>query len=261
MILGLLIISAGLIQTGVVDLVGRTIFDLAGRNPAVFLPVIMVAAAAFSAFMSNTAATAFFVPLVIGYAARIGESPSKFLLPLAFASILTSSVTLISTSTNWLVSDLLTPYQQAPMACFEMARSAFRSPCRHPLCVGDRRALIPQRDDQKAEEKIGDRKYQADVLVLGGRPLIGKSSRRRNSPRRGAEGLKLIRDEETIRARRSWPISSWHAATTVHRRAARRSAQDQDIEGVDFKADVQLADRTTKREATIVECCCFRARR
>src|SRR5262245_3444878 len=78
MILGLLIISAGLIQTGVVDIAGRYIFDFAGRNPAVFLPVIMVSVAVVSAFMSNTAATAFFVPLVIGYAARIGASPAKF---------------------------------------------------------------------------------------------------------------------------------------------------------------------------------------
>ena len=91
------------------------------QNPAIFLPVIMVSVAIVSAFMSNTAATAFFVPLVIGYAAKIGVSPSKFLLPLAFASILTSSVTLISTSTNLVVSDLLTRYQQAPMGMFELA--------------------------------------------------------------------------------------------------------------------------------------------
>ncbi|NJO24061.1 MAG: hypothetical protein HC868_15505 [Sphingomonadales bacterium] len=100
MILGLLIMSAGLIQTGAVEITGRYVFDLAGRNPAVFLPLIMVSVATVSTFMSNTAATAFFVPLVIGYAAKIGESPSKFLLPLAFASILASSVTLISTSSQ-----------------------------------------------------------------------------------------------------------------------------------------------------------------
>jgi di/tricarboxylate transporter len=69
--------SAGLIQTGVVEIVGRYVFDLAGRNPAIFLPVIMISVAVVSAFMSNTAATAFFVPLVIGYASKIGVSPSQ----------------------------------------------------------------------------------------------------------------------------------------------------------------------------------------
>ena len=154
MILGLLVMSAGLIQTGVVEIAGRYVFDLAGRNAAVFLPVIMLAVAAVSAFMSNTAATAFFVPLVIGYASRIGVSPSRFLLPLAFSSILTSSVTLISTSTNLVVSDLLTRYQQPPMGMFELA------PVGIPIAVvgilyvwvvGVR--LIPQRENQKAEEQ------------------------------------------------------------------------------------------------------------
>ena len=42
MILGLLIMSAGLIQTGVVEITGRFVFDLAGRNADIFLPVIMV---------------------------------------------------------------------------------------------------------------------------------------------------------------------------------------------------------------------------
>src|SRR5687767_2740292 len=60
MILGLLIMSAGLIQTGVVDVAGTYVFGIAGRNQAVFLPLIMTAVATVSAFMSNTAATAFF---------------------------------------------------------------------------------------------------------------------------------------------------------------------------------------------------------
>ena len=130
MILGLLIMSAGLIQTGVVDIAGRYIFDVAGSNPAVFLPVIMVSVATLSAFMSNTAATAFFVPLVIGYAAQHRREPvASFLLPLAFASILTSSVTLISTSTNLVVSDLLTPTtSRRRWACSRWRRSASRSP-------------------------------------------------------------------------------------------------------------------------------------
>ena len=136
----------------------------------------MLAVAAVSAFMSNTAATAFFVPLVIGYASRVGVSPSRFLLPLAFSSILTSSVNLISTSTNLVVSDLLTRYQQPPMGMFELA------PVGIPIAVvgilyvwvvGVR--LIPQRENQKAEAAIGQRKYQADVVIGETSPLIGKS--------------------------------------------------------------------------------------
>ena len=257
MILGLLIISAGLLQTGVVDIAGRYIFDFAGKNPAVFLPVIMVSVATVSAFMNNTAATAFFVPLVIGYAARIGESSSKFLLPLAFASILTSSVTPISTSTNLVVSDLLTRYQQAPMGMFEMAPVGIPIAIAGILyvwAIGVR--LIPQRDDQKAEEKIGDRKYQADVLVVKGSPLIGKSLKEANiTADGGLKAVKLIRDGETIRGDKKLADIELKSGDELFIEGQRADLlKIKDIEGLDFKADVHLADPDgEKKEATIVE--------
>jgi di/tricarboxylate transporter len=108
MILGLLIMTAGLAHTGIVDAAGRSILEYAGRNPTLLVPAIMLSVAVLSAFMSNTAATAFFIPVVLGFAAKTGTSASRYLLPLAFASILTSSVTLISTSTNIVVSELMT---------------------------------------------------------------------------------------------------------------------------------------------------------
>ena len=257
MILGLLIMTVGLVQTGVVEIAGRYVFEFAGRNPAVFLPLIMVSVAVLSAYMSNTAATAFFVPLVIGYAAKIGTSPSRFLLPLAFSSILTSSVTLISTSTNLIVSDLFTNYRQAPMGMFEMA------PVGIPIAiagilyvwlVGVR--LIPQRENQKPEEKIGERTYQADIMVAEDSPLIGKSLKDAHlTEDAGLSVVKVVR------------------GGTAHRRAALETlelaASDElfieglradllkikDIKGLDFKADVHLAnpDEEEKEEKTIVE--------
>jgi di/tricarboxylate transporter len=257
MILGLLVMSAGLIQTGVVEIAGRRIFDLAGRNPAIFLPVIMVSVAAVSAFMSNTAATAFFVPLVIGYAAKIAVSPSKFLLPLAFASILTSSVTLISTSTNLIVSDLLTRYQQPPMGMFEMA------PVGIPIAVigilyvwliGVR--LIPQREDQKAEGKIGERKYQADVIVAEEGPLIGKSLKQAKIAGDGAlTVVKLIRGKDTLRGAKKLAELELFAGDELVIEGQRADLlKIKDIKGLDFKADMHPADpKDEKDETTIVE--------
>lgn len=257
MILGLLIMSAGLIQTGVVEITGRYVFDLAGRNPAVFLPLIMVSVAIVSAFMSNTAATAFFVPLVIGYASKIGESPSKFLLPLAFASILTSSVTLISTSTNLVVSDILTRYEQPPMGMFELA------PVGIPIAIvgilyvwliGMR--LLPQREDQKPEEKIGERKYQADVVVAPDSPLIGKSTKdAKLTDGSGFSIVKLMRDSETIRGQKRLADMELKAGDELLMEGLRADLlKIKDIEGLDFKADVHLADPgAEKDETTIVE--------
>jgi len=251
------VMSAGLIQTGVVEIAGRFVFDLAGRNPAIFLPVIMVSVATVSALMSNTAATAFFVPLVIGYAAKIGASPSRFLLPLAFASILTSSVTLISTSTNLIVSDLLTRYQQPPMGMFELA------PVGIPIAVlgilyvwlvGVR--LIPEREDQRAEEKVGERKYQADVVVVEGGPQVGKSLEDANiRVDAGFTVVKLVRGMETVRSGRKLADLELQSGDELLIEGLRADLlKIKDIEGLDFKADVHLADPDADQEkATIVE--------
>ena len=255
MILGLLIMSAGLIQTGVVEIAGRYVFEIAGQNPRVFLPLIMVSVAGVSAFMSNTAATAFFVPLVIGYAAKVGESPSRYLLPLAFSSILTSSVTLISTSTNLVVSDLLTRYQQPPMGMFELA------PVGIPIAivgilyvwlVGVR--LIPQRDDQKAEEEIGERTYQADIVVVEGGPLVGKSFKdAKITADAGLTVVKLVRGEDTVRGEKKLSDLELQAGDELFIEGLRADLlKIKDIAGLDFKADVHLVDAEGEKEATTI---------
>jgi di/tricarboxylate transporter len=85
LILGLLIMTATLVRTGVVDGVGSVLQRVAGRRPTVLLVAVMVGAGLLSAFVSNTAATALFLPIVLGLARRQGASPSGLLLPLAFA--------------------------------------------------------------------------------------------------------------------------------------------------------------------------------
>jgi di/tricarboxylate transporter len=255
MILGLLIMSAGLIQTGVVDIAGSYVFNIAGRNSAIFLPVIMVSVAGVSAFMSNTAATAFFVPLVIGYASKIGASPSKFLLPVAFASILTSSVTLISTSTNLVVSGMLTRYGQPPMGMFELSPVGIPIAIAgifYMLTIGIR--LIPQRENQKAEEEIGERKYQADVVIVKDSPLVGKTPQQAKiTPDAGLMVVKLIRGPNALEKKlKDLELQAGDELIIEGMRADLLKIKD--LKGLDFKADVHLADPDAEEATlTIVE--------
>jgi di/tricarboxylate transporter len=258
MIFGLLVMSAGLVQTGVVDIAGRRLFNLAGSNPAVFLPLMMASVASVSAFMSNTAATAFFVPLVLGYAKKINASPSRFLLPLAFASILTSSVTLISTSTNLIVSELFTRYQQPPMGMFELA------PVGIPIAVagilyiwlvGER--LLGQRGDQKADEELGERIYQADVIVTEGSPLTGKSLKEAKLSGDASDFrvVKVLRGSQSLRGGTTdFMLQEGDELFIEGRRADLLKIKN--IEGLDFKADVHLVkpeEKKKEKEMAIVE--------
>lgn len=120
MILGLLILTASLVRTGVVQLLSRRILRRVGDNENQLYWVLMGTAGILSAFMSNTATAAFFVPMTIGLSQRLKIHASRLLMPLAFATILASSITLVSTSTNVVVSGLMTEYGLPPIGMFEL---------------------------------------------------------------------------------------------------------------------------------------------
>jgi di/tricarboxylate transporter len=177
LILGLLILTATLVRTGVVELVGQAIQQRIGKSPNRMLVVIMSASAGLSAFISNTAATAFFIPIVIGLSRRARVSASQMLMPLAFASILASSVTLIGTSTNVVVSGLMTQYGMPPMGMFEL--SVVGLPIvviglAYMFFLG--RRLIPVRDvPEELTEEYNLSPFLTEIMILPNSSLIGKT--------------------------------------------------------------------------------------
>jgi di/tricarboxylate transporter len=177
MILGLLILTETLVHTGLVDAVGRWLLHLIGNSTARLQSMILVAPAVMSAFMSNTASTAFFLPIVLGLSRRSHISPSKLLMPLAFAAILAGSVTLIGTSTNLVVNGLMQQYGLEPMTIFEL------TPVGLPITIAGLiymavigRRLIPDHtapgDHETATEK---ELYFTEITVPAGSTLVGKT--------------------------------------------------------------------------------------
>jgi di/tricarboxylate transporter len=255
MILGLLIMTAGLAQTGVVDFAGRKLVELIGRSEVYMLPAIMVSVALLSAFISNTAATAFFIPIVLGFAAKSGVSPSKYLLPLAFASIVTSSVTLISTSTNLVVSDLMARQQMQPMGMFELA------PVGIPIAVlgliymwfvGVR--MMPERPRDASLDDVGERDYQTELVVLPDSPLIGKRVvETRLGESSGLRVTSILREGTRL----SVPAADvvLQAGDDLNVTGKRADVlKVKEIQGIELRADVHHADEDiAKEDLTIVE--------
>ena len=175
MILGLLVLTAALIQTGLVDYLGREILSRVGNDSGRFLILLMVAAAALSAFMSNTGATAFLLPIVLSISRQMKVSPSKLLMPLAFASILASSVTLIGTSTNLVISGLLVNSGLEPLGMFEL--TVVGLPILvvglvYMLTIGKK--LIPDRGfnpDYTADFEL--QPYLTEIEILPDSPMVG----------------------------------------------------------------------------------------
>lgn len=245
MILGLLIMTAALMRTGVMDLVGRWIVRHAGDSARRLQTVVMTGAAGLSAFMSNTAATAFFVPITFGIARRAKISPAKLLMPLAFATILAGTITLIGTSTNLVVSGLLTQYKLAPMGMFELA------PVGIPITLAGLvymmtlgRRIIPDRF--RPEEIAGTaqsmRAYLTEVLVLPESKLIGQTIAESGLGRDlDLTALRIVRNKtESIPARAETVINE--GDVILVQGASEDILKIKDVAGIDIKADVKLAD-------------------
>lgn len=177
LLLGLLIMTAALMRTGVVEVVSRKFMQFTSKRPGSLLPATMVAVALLSAVINNTAAAAFFLPVILGLSQRSTLSASRLLMPMAFAAILASSVTLVSTSTNIVVSGLMTQAGLPPIGMLEL------TPVGVPVLVvgilymfffGQR--LIPERSaPDTLTETFGLRPFLAELRIAPGSPLAGNT--------------------------------------------------------------------------------------
>jgi di/tricarboxylate transporter len=156
---------------------GRAILRSAGTEFNRLFAIITTSAAALSSIISNTASTAFLLPAVIGLAGRAKVSASRLLMPLAFSTILASSITLVSTSTNIVISGLLTQYGLSPLGMFELA------PVGIPVAIVGLlylyfigRRLIPDRSTAAdLSESFGSRLYFTEIIILPDSPLVDKT--------------------------------------------------------------------------------------
>lgn len=253
MILGFFIMTAALSHTGIVDTVGRWILAHAGKRPFLLLAIIMISVSTLSVFISNTAATAFFVPVVLGIAAHNNTSPSRLLLPLAFASILTSSVSLISTSTNIVISELMVRAGERPMGMFELAPVGIPiaiAGIAYMLSIGLR--LMPDRGrDAASPEELGMRDYTADLVVSEGSPLVGTPLQ--DSPVGKDTGFAIVRLLRAGKPVTGKEAASLEAGDVIVVEGRRRDLlRVKDTPGLELKADLHLAN-PDEGETTIVE--------
>ena len=101
------ILSSGLTQTGVANIIGRLVLKVSGRSESSIIAVIMVSAGVMSAFMNNVAVAALMLPVIMDISRQTGHASSRLLLPLAYGSLLGGLMTKIGTPPNLIVSEML----------------------------------------------------------------------------------------------------------------------------------------------------------
>jgi di/tricarboxylate transporter len=172
------LISQGLIRTGAVGYIGEKVIALSRGNANLAVFVVLFIVGVSSAFINNTPVVVLFIPIVLSLSCDFDFSPSKFLIPVSYASILGGTCTLIGTSTNIIVSDLSAQHGHGALGMFEL--SVLGVPIAVLgllfLMVAAPR-LMPGRRSPVCQLKNGQQKrYLAEFLIPKGSPLIGTST-------------------------------------------------------------------------------------
>ncbi len=101
---GMYVVSVGVSRTGAVAFLGEAFSRFADRGRRRIVGGMMVVVAVMSAFINNTAVVLFCLPIVLAMCERKDHPPSRYLIPLSFASIFGGMMTLVGTSTNLVVA-------------------------------------------------------------------------------------------------------------------------------------------------------------
>ncbi|MFZ3389629.1 SLC13 family permease [Buttiauxella gaviniae] len=107
LIAALFIIGDGLVRTGVATKMGSWLVDVAGSSETKMLVLLMLTVAGLGAFMSSTGVVAIFIPVVLSVSMRMKTSPSRLMMPLSFAGLISGMMTLVATPPNLVVNSEL----------------------------------------------------------------------------------------------------------------------------------------------------------
>jgi len=116
------LISKGMIRTGAVGFISQKVLKYSRGRPNLAMVVILAIVGSASAFINNTPVVVLFIPIVLSLSCELEVSPSQFLIPISYASILAGTCTLIGTSTNIIISDLSARHGFGPLQMFELSR-------------------------------------------------------------------------------------------------------------------------------------------
>ena len=113
LIAALFVIGEGLVRTGVAQRLGDWLLQRAGRSETRLLVLLMSVVAGLGAFMSSTGVVAIFIPVGLRIAQSTGMAPSRLMMPLSVAALISGMMTLVGTAPNLVVNSELVRHGQA----------------------------------------------------------------------------------------------------------------------------------------------------
>lgn len=195
MLASIFIVSSAIDSSGILEVFSARLLRMGKTGRRRLLLPIMTITGALSAFMNNTTVTALMVNPVMAIARKSNLSFSRVLMPVAFASIVGGTCTLIGTSTNVAVNGYLQEKGYPALGMFDFAILGVIMVVITLVffaVIGHR--MLPKRDNEELTADYGIRSYLSELQVLPTSPLIGQLVHNSNLTKMGFEVLALKRD-------------------------------------------------------------------
>src|SRR5215831_13563697 len=107
LIAALFVIGEGLVRTGVAQRLGDWLIAKAGNSEVRLIVLLMMVVCGLGATMSSTAVTAIFIPVALRISQSTGIGPSRLMMPLSAAALISGMMTLVATAPNLVVNSEL----------------------------------------------------------------------------------------------------------------------------------------------------------
>lgn len=210
-----LVLSAAVARSRVIERALAGIMPVLGSTQAQVV-LLVVVVAVMSAIIKNIGALAMMLPIAYQLARKGGRSPSVFLMPMAFASLLGGIVTLVGTSPNVIVARVRAELGGEPFSMFDftpvgivvaLAGCAF-------LAIGYR--LLPQdrRGAVSLDQAIDIKDYVTEAAIVEASALAGKTVAELKALGGGElQIVAILRDERRLQA--PLPDASLKAGDTL----------------------------------------------
>jgi di/tricarboxylate transporter len=171
-----LLVSAGVARSGIMELLIQRYFPKI-TTVRVQLIVLVAIVTILSAFVKNIGALAIMIPIAFQFAKRSNVSPSVFLMPMAFGSLLGGLMTQIGTSPNIIVSRLREEITGAPFTMFDFTPVGGALAVVGVIFLAFAYRLLPQRSRETAtlDEAIDIKNYVSEARITSKSALLGKT--------------------------------------------------------------------------------------